>query len=203
MRRPLRAVLIVVTGLTLASAIHASHLNGIRATVAGLDAGTMTADVYLTAYTDEGVPFTTTNTTNVRTSPIVYWGEGEMTSNLTIYAVPPGTSPIGSLARYRGAFSHTYSGLGPFTLQVIQDSCCAGYWGEITAEGYTGNPWEGEYFATGTPIPSPTAQQYVGFFSNTTVVDFSQVPAMSRAVIWLIAGLLALGGALMVWRGVA
>lgn len=185
--------MLVLAAMATAPA-HAAHQRGIRATIDSLDPATLVADIYVTAYTTQ----TRTNT-DFRS---IQWGEGETstqgTASLTLAFVGAQPSAPG-YATWRGTFSHTYTaGTGPFTLRVVSDTSGT-YLGEIVSEG---GP------ATGNPItrgggPATTPQDFVLYFTNTALVDFSQVPALPHAVLWLAAGLLATGGALIVWRGMA
>lgn len=181
----------LVCGLVAAS-VQANHQRGIRATVDSLDAMTLAADVYVTVYT--------THETNADTEfQSLQWGEGETstegTASLTLAFA--GTQPSAPGYRtFRGAFSHTYTaGPGPYTLRVVSDSAGT-YLTEISEEGgpATGNP----FTAFGEPAATP--QQAVGYFTNTLEIDFSQVPFVPGLALWLLAGVMAAGGALLLWR---
>lgn len=181
----------LLIGLVLvlsATPVHASHWDGIKVTITNLDVPTKTSDIDITAYTS------TTNTLSnlVKIGPFPYvagapiypaidWGDGSTvsTTSLTVIATGPP-------AAMRGSFSHSYGGVGPYTVRVAS-GCCGG---GPTAE--TGNP---VYETSAAHDPS-----YVRQFTNTVVVDFSSVPAASGLGLFLLAGALLAAGAILLLK---
>lgn len=173
----------------LALPAHASHIRGIRATITSLDAGAMAAEISVTAYNYEafsGEMFLGYNATY----PAIAWGEGEYLAVTEIPFVGTVTFNGEDLGQFRGAFSHTYSGPGPFTLQVATGECCAGTLDQIVTGVLRS---QGGSVITETDVGGD-------FVTNTTVVDFSQVPATGRWALAALSLLLAAGGLFLLRR---
>lgn len=195
MRKSLGILAGTVLILAAAAPVRAGHWRGITGTIASLDAGTTTADITVSVFIDETLTTLETPATFSefgQYGPAISWGEGEYSTPITLTGLAGGPP-----ATYSGQFSHTYSlGPGPYTITLTSDQSGVSL-GESVAEG---GPFGGVPH-TGGGATVTQSDSYIEYFTDTLLVDFSQVPSLPAAALWLLSGALALGGALLVWRG--
>ena len=150
---------------------------GIKPTVTNLDAGTLTADIDVTENI-LGVSPNTHSYIGTAHYPAVEWGDGA-----TLYTATVPFVASGPTVQYRGSFSHTYPGTGPYTV-TVHSTCCATISGTGTTTGNRIGP------ATGSGA----------LLSNTTVVDFASVPVSRWQGLAALAALMLLAGLYLLRR---
>lgn len=189
--------LLTLAGLALLALPAQAQVNpvrGIRATVNSLDPGALDTEISVTAYHRYTFEYSAEIGYYPPDYPAIDWGEGEYEPFAAIPFVATITFNGEDHGQFRGAFSHTYSAPGPFTLRVRSTDLGAGTLDQIV----TGVLWDYVEGAGATPI---TATGESGdFVSNTAVVDFSQVPVTGRWGLAALSLLLAAGGLLLLWR---
>lgn len=164
--------------LCLAMPAQASHIRGVKATVTNLDVPTLTADMDVTMYTIHTATVSQSTALGFTTFgfPAVRWGDGATLSHSTIPAVAAGPPAV-----FRGSFSHSYAGVGPYTVTVAT-TCCA------------------TYASTGTITGNRVSAEVGDIFTNTTTVDFTAVPAVNWKALAALAVLMVLAGIYLLKR---